>query len=57
MIEAAEEVIMVADSSKLNKKVFCFLCDFSVIDKLIIDQIDESSKKLLNEKGVEVIIA
>ncbi|MDD4781727.1 MAG: DeoR/GlpR family DNA-binding transcription regulator [Tissierellia bacterium] len=57
MIEAAEEVIMVADSSKLHKKVFCFLCDFSVIDKLIIDKIDEPTKKILTEKGVEVIIA
>ncbi len=57
MIEAADEVIMVADSSKLHKKVFCFLCDFSVIDKLIIDKIDEPTKKILTEKGVEVIIA
>lgn len=57
MIDAAEEVIVVTDSSKLNKKVFCFLCEISEIDKLIIDQIDESLKKELEEKGVEVIIA
>ncbi|MHB8062497.1 MAG: DeoR/GlpR family DNA-binding transcription regulator [Ruminiclostridium sp.] len=56
MIVAAEEVIMVTDSSKLNKKVFCFLCDTSEIDKLIIDQIDEADKILLEEKGVEVLI-
>lgn len=57
MIEAAEEVIVVTDSSKLNKKVFCFLCDISVINKLIIDQIDETSRKELEEKGIEVLIA
>lgn len=57
MIDAAEEVIMVTDSSKLNKKVFCYLCDISEIDKLIINEIDETYKKELEKKGVEVLVA
>ncbi|RUS47087.1 DeoR/GlpR family DNA-binding transcription regulator [Cohnella sp. AR92] len=57
MIEAAEEVIMVTDSSKLNKKVFCHLCEISEIDKLIINEIDDVYKRELEKKGVEVIIA
>ncbi|MDR2553208.1 MAG: DeoR/GlpR family DNA-binding transcription regulator, partial [Treponema sp.] len=34
MIHAADEVIMVTDSSKLNKRVFTHLCDISEINKL-----------------------
>jgi DeoR/GlpR family transcriptional regulator of sugar metabolism len=56
MINAADEVIMVTDNSKLNKKVYAFLCDVSAIDKLIINDIDEKTKKALIERGVEVIV-
>jgi DeoR family fructose operon transcriptional repressor len=57
MIQAADEVIMVTDSSKLNKRVFTHICDVSIINKLIIDEIDDYSKKAYTEKGVEIIIA
>ncbi|MBA9088112.1 DeoR/GlpR family transcriptional regulator of sugar metabolism [Fontibacillus solani] len=57
MIGAAEEVIMVTDSTKLNKKVFCHLCDISDIDKLVINEIDVEYKRELEKKGVEVIVA
>ncbi|MOA56421.1 Glucitol operon repressor [compost metagenome] len=57
MIGAAEEVIMVTDNTKLNKKVFCHLCDISDIDKLVINAIDDEYKKELEKKGVEVIVA
>ena len=55
MIEAAGEIIMVTDNSKLDRKVFCHLCDISVIDKLIINQIDERNRRGFLEKGVEII--
>lgn len=55
MIEAADEIIMVTDNSKLDRKVFCHLCDISVIDKLIINQIDERNRRGFLEKGVEII--
>lgn len=57
MIKAADEVIVVADNSKFNKKVFAHLCDLNEIDKLITDKIDEKFKQKLSEMGVEVILA
>lgn len=55
MIQAADEIIMVTDRSKLDRKVFCQLCDISALDKLIIDEIDERNRKGFTEKGVEII--
>jgi DeoR/GlpR family transcriptional regulator of sugar metabolism len=57
MIKAADEVIVVADHSKLNKRVFASLCNLNEIKKLIIDKIDEDFKQALSEIGVEVILA
>jgi DeoR family fructose operon transcriptional repressor len=57
MIQAADEVIMVTDNSKLNKRVFTHICDISMINKLIIDEIDEPNRKNYTEKGVEIITA
>jgi DeoR/GlpR family transcriptional regulator of sugar metabolism len=56
MIHAADEVIMTTDSSKLNKRVFVFLCDVSAIDKLVINEIDEQNREAFAEKGVELIV-
>ena len=55
MIKAADEIIMVTDNSKLDRKVFCYLCDISAINKLIINQIDERNRRGFIEKGVEII--
>lgn len=57
MMEAADETILVTDSSKLHKKVFSYVCDTSAINKLIINQIDDVTLKALQEKGTEVILA
>lgn len=57
MIAAADEVIMVTDSSKLNKKVFCFLCEVSAIQKLVINEIDDVFRQELEKRGVEVIVS
>lgn len=57
MIAAANEVIMVTDSSKLNKKVFSFLCDVSAIHKLIINEIEDAFRQELEKRGVEVVIS
>ena len=56
MIQAADEIIMVTDNSKLDKKVFCHLCDISAINKLIINTIDDRNKRGFTEKGVEIIL-
>lgn len=57
MIKAADEVIVVTDHTKTDKKVFAFLCTMNEIDTLITDSIDDSAKKQLEEIGVRVIIA
>jgi DeoR/GlpR family transcriptional regulator of sugar metabolism len=57
MMKAADEIILVADHSKLNKKVFAFLCELKDIDKIIIDKIEPKVKEALLEMGVEVIVA
>jgi DeoR family fructose operon transcriptional repressor len=57
MIQAADEVIMVTDKSKLNKRVFAHMCDISMINKLIIDEIDDHNRKAYAEKGIEIITA
>ncbi|MDD3337524.1 MAG: DeoR/GlpR family DNA-binding transcription regulator [Lachnospiraceae bacterium] len=57
MMDAADEIIMVTDESKLDKKVFCYLCDISKLDKLVIDKIDERNSRGFAERGVEIILA
>jgi DeoR/GlpR family transcriptional regulator of sugar metabolism len=56
MIKAADKVIMVTDNSKLHKKVFTYLCDISAIDKLVINEIDDKTKKAFIDRSVEVLI-
>ncbi|MCH7408480.1 DeoR/GlpR family DNA-binding transcription regulator [Belliella sp. DSM 111904] len=58
MIEVAEEVIVVADSSKFKKIGFAFIAGFNKIHKVITDNgIDEESLKMLQRNNVEVIVA
>ncbi|HLV62830.1 transcriptional repressor AgaR [Galbibacter sp.] len=58
MIEIAEEVIVVSDSSKFTRSGFAFISNFDKIDKLITDEkIDEETIEILQKKNVEVIIA
>ncbi|MDD4569361.1 MAG: DeoR/GlpR family DNA-binding transcription regulator [Tepidanaerobacteraceae bacterium] len=57
MINAADEVIVVADYSKLNKKVFAHVCDLKQIDKIVIDKIDPDTEKAFEELGIQLIIA
>lgn len=57
MMDAAEKKIVVADNSKLNKKVFVTLCKINEIDILVTDKVDQAFKNNLNELGVEVVLA
>lgn len=57
MIKSAEEVIVVADHSKLNKKAFADVCGIDEIDTIVIDEIDENYRRIFNEKGINIIIA
>lgn len=57
MIEAAEEVIVVSDSSKLGHSALAHLCPLNVVDRLVVDAgISEQWKQTLHQAGIEVIV-
>lgn len=58
MIDVADEVIVVADSSKFDKSGMAFICNFDKIDKLITDdKVNKEDVKYLEQNNIEVIIA
>jgi DeoR/GlpR family transcriptional regulator of sugar metabolism len=58
MIEAAETVYLVADSSKMRKSAFASLGALSLINYIITDPlIKEEHRKLFTENEIEFIIA
>lgn len=58
MLEVAREVILVADSSKINRKSLSLICPISKIDTIVTDSgISETDYKTLSDRGVNVIIA
>ena len=58
MIDIAEEVIVVTDSSKFKKSGLAFIAGFDKIDKIITDSnIEEDTIKMLANNNFEVIIA
>ncbi len=58
MIDAAREVIVVTDSSKLLRKSLAFICKLDRIDIVITDSdITADDKKRLEDSGINVIIA
>lgn len=58
MIEIANEVLLVTDSSKFKRKSFAFICPMSKIDVVVTDdKILTEDHKRLEDNGVKVIIA
>ena len=58
MIEIANEVIILTDSSKFKKKSFALICPLSKIDTIITDnKIEEDDKQRLLDAGINLIIA
>lgn len=58
MLQAAEEVIVVSDSSKLGHAAIAHLCSLDRVNKLIVDAgITAEWRELLAQAGVEVLIA
>lgn len=57
MIEAAEEVIVVSDSSKLGHSALAQLCSLQAVDRLIIDNgITEEWRQIVQRAGVELTV-
>ncbi len=58
MMKAADEVIVVADSTKLGRKSLARLCELGEIDALVIDhEISEDWRSKLIAAGVRLVIA
>jgi DeoR/GlpR family transcriptional regulator of sugar metabolism len=58
MIEAADTVYLVADSTKIGKNAFASLGALSLIDYIITDaSIDQKRMQILREHEIEIIIA
>lgn len=57
MIEIAEEVILVADSSKFNKSGLAYICGFDKIQTIITDNgIDAADAEYFKKNNIELII-
>lgn len=58
MIKSVQKTIVLADSSKFEKKGFGKICDIDDIDIIITDEgISENYKARLEARGIEIIIA
>jgi DeoR/GlpR family transcriptional regulator of sugar metabolism len=58
MMRVADEVVVLADHTKVGQKALTFLCELAAIDTLIVDQGLESKQRgLLAEADVRLIVA
>jgi DeoR/GlpR family transcriptional regulator of sugar metabolism len=58
MMQAADEVTVVADSTKFNKSSLALLCELSMIDSIVVDdQLEAEWINTLQLAGIEVHIA
>ena len=57
MIEAAEELIVVSDSSKLGHPALVHLCPLEQVDQLIVDAgISDAWRQIVRRAGVELTV-
>lgn len=58
MLEAADEVIVVADAGKLGHTELAHLCPLDRVHRMVVDTgITEEWKGIVREKGIELIVA
>ena len=58
MLEAAEEVWVVADSSKFGKSALAHLCELSKVTRMIVDAgLSDSWREIIRGVGIELTIA
>jgi DeoR family fructose operon transcriptional repressor len=57
MIDSAEELIVVSDSSKLGHSALAHLCPLDVVDRLVVDDgITEEWKQIVQRAGIELTV-
>jgi DeoR/GlpR family transcriptional regulator of sugar metabolism len=58
MLRCANEVVVVADHTKIGRQALAFLCELSAIDTLIVDAgISPDQRRLVEEAGVRLVVA
>jgi DeoR/GlpR family transcriptional regulator of sugar metabolism len=58
MMRSADEVVVVADHTKIGRQALAFLCELSEIDTLIVDdQITPEQRQLVEQGGASLIVA
>jgi DeoR/GlpR family transcriptional regulator of sugar metabolism len=58
MMRCADEVVVVADHTKIGRQALAFLCELSAVDTLIVDAgITDEQRKLVDDSGARLLIA
>jgi DeoR/GlpR family transcriptional regulator of sugar metabolism len=58
MMRCADEVVVVADYTKIGKQALAFLCELSDVDTLIVDpKATTEQRKLVEKAGVRLVVA
>ncbi|MGE3807253.1 MAG: DeoR/GlpR family DNA-binding transcription regulator [Gemmataceae bacterium] len=58
MLRCADEVVVVADHTKIGRQALAFLCDLAAVDTLIVDsRIAQAQRDFLNRTEVRLVVA
>ena len=58
MMRCADEVVVVADHTKIGRQALAFLCELSAIHTLVVDAgLPPSQKEMIEQAGVKLIQA
>jgi DeoR/GlpR family transcriptional regulator of sugar metabolism len=58
MMRCADEVVVVADHTKVGRPALAFLCELATVDTLIVDPgLSDEQRRLLDQSDVRVLVA
>jgi DeoR/GlpR family transcriptional regulator of sugar metabolism len=58
MLRCADEVVVLADHTKIGRQALAFLCELSVVDTLIVDGgITAEQRQLVEDAGPRLIVS
>ena len=58
MLDAADEVILVTDSSKFGHSELVPLCPLDRVDKLVVDNgLSDEWRRIVEKNGIELVVA